>query len=178
MSDANDSLARLIRSGNPEKTARELYPVIRRMVKSVLRGGDPWLAETATHDALLAICRYHHTFRGTSKASTWLWVVARRSAGRCAQRHRPPDSEVLLEDVETVVPQVGVPDPLSATDALDLLARAVPNPDWRLIWLLWNEPGAARTHEEVARLTGYTVGSVEATLSKIRRRIADTVQIV
>ena len=31
-------------------------------------------------------------------------------------------------------------------EALAVLARAGPNATWRRIWLLWNEPGAGRSH--------------------------------
>lgn len=173
MHKESDPLAELIRSGDAEAISRELYPVVREMVKSVLRDADPHLTTTAAHDALLNVCRYHRTFRGSSRATSWLYIVARRAALRARRASVPPPGEVPLDEV-----RAGTDPPvfLRPDDALALLELAVPNPAWRRIWLLWNQPGAQRTHEDVARLTGYTPGSVQVTLSRVRGLIARVVQ--
>lgn len=177
MSRDKEYLADLIRSGDPDTIVRELYPVARRMVAGVLRVSDPHLLDTATHDALLAVCRYRYTFRGESQVTTWLYTVARRAALRTVKHFRSLESSVLdprpLSE-RALGGWVGCvrPDPEARIAARELLGQLVPNPDWRRIWLLWNEPGCLRTHGDVARLTGYTEGSIAATLSKVRRQIA------
>jgi RNA polymerase sigma factor (sigma-70 family) len=171
MSDEQGSLGQLIRTGSPESIARAAYPVVRRMAASVLRGGDEALVETAAHDALLAICRYRAGFRGDSKATTWIYPIVRRAAGRAARRwsaHEVVDP-VLAAGADPSPP--AAPDPLARRAARAELCRAVPNAEWRRVWLLHHEPGAHRTHEEIARLTGYTPGSVAVTLSRVKRRI-------
>ncbi len=172
-----EHLADLIRAGDPETIARELYPAAHRMVAQVLRASDPDLLDTATHDALLAVCRYRHTYRAESKVTTWLYRIACRAALRCTRQSQqwydhhlgvPGECDLpLLEISASLAPSVRV-----SAEALEILAVAVPNQDWRRIWLLWNEPGVQRTHEEVGRLTGYTPGSVAATLSKVRGLLA------
>ena len=177
MSDDQGSLDQLIRSGCPESISRAAYPVVRRMAASVLRGRDEELVETAAHDALLAICRYHASFRGDSKVTTWIYPIVRRAAGRAARRWRAAAAVDPALAAASVSVRPASPDPLAHRAAHAELRRAVPNPAWRRVWLLHHEPGANRTHEEVARLTGYTPGSVAVTLSRVKRRIEEAVQI-
>jgi DNA-directed RNA polymerase specialized sigma24 family protein len=175
----NERLAALIRSGDPERISRALCPIARRMVRAVLRSADRDLIEMAVSDTLLAVCRYHHTFAGRSRATTWLYTIARREALKCVYRAGPVQNFVSLSDDDVcraveielaVTPAIG-----ERLDAAVELKSLVSNPDWRRIWLVKNAPGANRSHEDVARLTGYTAGSVAATLSKVRRRLEMTV---
>jgi DNA-directed RNA polymerase specialized sigma24 family protein len=180
MSRDGEYLGDLIRFGDPDTIARELYPIARRMAATLVRNSDPHLLDTATHDAILAVCRYRHTYRAESKVTTWLYRIACRAALRCARQSRRWYDHHLRMPSECDCPPSELdpglaPSARVSVEALAILAMAVPNRDWRRVWLLWNEPGAQRTHEEVGRLTGYTAGSVAATLSKVRGLLASGV---
>lgn len=181
MSTETFFLADLIRSGDPERIAREVYPIARRMAGSVLRSPDSHLIDTAAADAVLAVCRHGRKYRGDAKPTTWIYRIACNAALRCARRQNRWYAFRAMFDTGATSPLPGATestagDEASRLDAERLVLRLVANPDWLRIWLLWNEPGAARTHLDIARLTGYTPGSVAATLSKVRRRLADGVQ--
>lgn len=168
-----DSLT-VLRSGDRDRIARELYPLARRMVISVLRTSDPDLIETATSDTLLAVCRYHETFQGRSRVETWLYTIARREALRAAAASW---RWLSLDDESAADLLAGLatwPDTAAPSDAWVELRTAVPRPEWRRIWLLANEPGVRRTLAELARRTGYTEGSVAVILSRVRKRLEAT----
>lgn len=175
MSDSSrqgDRLAELIRSGDTEALARELYPLVRGMVCRAVGSLDRDLVTTATTEAVLAICRHTGSFRGEAKATTWVYRIARREAIRRARREKAHRAACGPDGAEPAPDRrAGHPANLSRDEALAALGLHVPNPDWRLIWLLWNEPGRLRTHEDVAALTGYTPGSIAVVLSRVRRRL-------
>ncbi len=58
-------------------------------------------------------------------------------------------------------------------EAVEILEVAVPNPVWREIWLLHNDPGQGLSARELAQRTGYSVGTIAVILSKVRRRIRE-----
>lgn len=174
-------LSELIRSGDADKIVRALHPVVRRMVGAAVRSRDADLLDTAAHNALLAVCRYHHTFAGRSRATTWLYTIARREALKCVRSASAVAQNLISlsdDDVSRTVESEFATTPAlgESLDAMKRLEALVPNPEWRQVWLLWNDPGTNRSHEDVARLTGYTPGSVSATLSKVRRDLRASVQ--
>ncbi|MBM3320841.1 MAG: sigma-70 family RNA polymerase sigma factor [Candidatus Eisenbacteria bacterium] len=169
-----DPLAELIRSGEEEEVARRLLPIARKMARAVLGLADPDLVATAANDAVLAACRNGRRFEGRSRATTWLYAITRRAALRCMSKENgwksweeiggngnPAASHALASATS----------PIARTLAQEHLCTAVPNEEWRRIWLLRNDPKKRLSQEEVARLTGYTPGSVAAILSKVRKRI-------
>jgi RNA polymerase sigma factor (sigma-70 family) len=171
-----DPLGDLIRTGDPEFIACVIYPGVRRVVGRILTRRDPDLIETAAGDAVLAVCRHRSGFRGQAKASTWIHAIARRAALRCASRDAAYRARLLswseeADREERDERRALVPCPLSAREAIETLEAAIPNPDWRRIWLLWNDPRARRSHAEIAALSGYTPGSVSVILSRVRARI-------
>lgn len=171
-----DGLGELIGSGTPDEIARALQPQVRRVVARTLSGdSDPDLLTTATNDALLAVCRYRSSFRNESKVSTWVHVIARRAARKCAGRERSRLACISLLDPESlervakdflVAPQFR-----GAAEAREVLGALVPNESWRRIWLLANDPNLGLSREEVARRTGYTPASIGVILSRVRSRL-------
>lgn len=171
------ALEDLIRTGTADQIARAFHPHVRRIVVRALSGEtDPDLVTTATSDALLAVCRYRSGFRREAKALTWIHVIARRAARKCAGRERarmslihlvdPASLTVWAADRVVVQPQVR-----QAVEAREILASLVPNESWRRIWLLANDPDCGLSHAEVGRLTGYTAASVGVILSRVRGRL-------
>lgn len=170
--DPEEHLSTLMRSGDHDLLARELYPIARRMVSSVLRTTDRDLIETATSETLLAACRYCHKFEGHSRITSWLYTIARREALRAWKS--TPD-HVVLDDVaiaEYVDTAAATQDDTGYRDACRLLHTAVPRAEWRRIWLLENASGGRRSRSEIAEMTGYTEASIAVILSRVRKQIA------
>ena len=113
--EPGDPFSALIRSGDCERIARELYPLARRYVSSVLRQSDDDLIETATSETLLAVCRYHGTFRGKSSSKSWLYTIARRydvTAQAIMQANKIASPDKIFVGQRIIIP--GRPDLLAA----------------------------------------------------------------
>jgi RNA polymerase sigma factor (sigma-70 family) len=151
------------------------------MVRSVISARDPHLIETAIGDTLLAVCRYSHTFRGDSRASTWLYTVVRRASYRCLRRENGNHRCSLSIHEEKVAAEVDrrlavLTEPAASDRAMAVLEAAVPNPRWRELWLCFHDPDQRLSHEDLAARMGYTPASVAVILSRVRRRLAAAAQ--
>jgi DNA-directed RNA polymerase specialized sigma24 family protein len=171
-----DPLGDLIRFGTPDQIARELHPHVRRVVGRALPHPlDRDLLASATNDALLAVCRYRAGFRREAKASTWVYVIARRSALKCAVKERARTRDLRLVDpaeLARIADGRGrLEEHRCGEEAVEDLLALVPNAAWRRIWLLAHDPSGRASHEEVARRTGYTAASVGVILSRVRSRL-------
>ncbi len=167
-------IAALLRTATDDDLVRELFADVDTIVRSVLGPQvDPHLRRTAVHDALLNVVRARHCFRGDGAASTWLYTITRREALRSVRRDRRPQEVQLAHEDFEIASRRLVEGPTGATALLahEALECAVPNETWRRIWLLYNEPGARRDHDEVARLCDRSPGTVAVTLSRVRARI-------
>ena len=174
---STDPLASAIQADAPEHLARTLYPHALLFARRVLGGGDPHLVTTAAHDAILDVVRYRHTFRGDSRASTWLFTITRRAVIRCAKREARQSSDESSLSVGSVSREAEARaaetlDPIAVVTAKSHLVATVPNPRWRTVWLLHNDPGGAASIEEIAARLGYTPGTVAVILSHVRGLIA------
>lgn len=167
-----DHLSALILSGHRERIARELEPLVRRMVASVLRTSDRDLIESATSDTLLAVCRHHTSFRGRSRATTWLYTIARRASLRVVRKDRAHALAFDPAGVDSGFPPSVPPAAFVSRNAWTEFRAAVPHAGWRRVWLMANLPGVALPIPEIARRTGYTAGSVAVILSRVRRKLA------
>ena len=172
-------LERLIRSGTSDQVARAFHPHVRRIVLRTLSGDcDPDIVVTATTDALLAVCRYRSSFRNEAKVLTWIHVIARRAARKCARREHARTCRIRLVDPATLAEWTAEralvrPQARQSVEAREALAALIPNESWRRIWLLANDPDLCLSRAEVARLTGYTTASVGVILSRVRGRLND-----
>ena len=70
-----DRIGDLLRSAGDDQLVREIFNDVKAMAHSVLGACDSHLLLTVTHDALLAVLRYRHGFRGDSRGSTWIYVI-------------------------------------------------------------------------------------------------------
>lgn len=168
-----DCLAELISSGDRESLARGVYPLVERTVRGYLYVQDSDVIQSAVSDAVLAICRYRHTFKGGTRASAWVRRIATREAARYARRERRHrrgavslGDEAARLNAERQASHSS--HPLARHDAMRSLTRQVPNLAWRHIWLLWNQPGSRVSYEHIGRLTGYRPASVPVILSRVR----------
>ncbi len=172
---AGDRIGDILRIAADDELANALYADAEGIVRSVLGARDPHLIQTAVDDALLAVLRYRRGFRGDSRASTWLYVVARREALRIVTREtRRAQYELSLDGASfDQLPALESSDshPAAALTGLELLNELVPNPTWRQIWLLYNDPCQRMSHAEIAACTGRTAGTIAVTLSRVRALI-------
>jgi RND family efflux transporter MFP subunit len=137
--------------------------MVLRTCRGVLR--DHHAAEDAAQAAFLALARRAAVVGRRGTVAGWLYRVARRVAGRAAQRRRPVDPATVDPD--------GVPAPAVAADpdlagALhDELARL---PDkYRAPVLLCYFDGLS--HADAARRLGWPVGTVAGRLARARQRL-------
>ncbi len=163
-----------------------LYRPVTGMVRGALgvaRAGkldahDEDLVAEATYAALTNACRYRHGFRGASEgeARAWLRTVSRNALRRVARRHARWRTTHTVTDPATLE-SLGderlheSPPDWSRREAWALIARALPTPALRRLWLMSEEPGGACDCAEIAARTGRTPGSVAVSLSRARTAI-------
>lgn len=176
-------LPTLVDPFEPHELWARLYPLGQEMVRVALKLGPlatlapekQDIVVEAVYAALGNVVRYRSGFRGQTEgeARGWFWMVCRNAARRRARRHarhvptETADLDELLDEQACALWE----SPITAGAALAIVERTVPNEDWRRIWWLHNHPDVALSHDEIAAATGRTRGSVEVTLSRVRRAL-------
>ena len=170
-------IARALATVNDEELTRDLFTDALRIARSVIGSHDPHLSLTAAHDALLAVIRHRHRFRGEGSASTWLFTIVRREALRVVGRERRRSAHENTMDERTfehaTMECATWDEPVAALLGREIFERAVTNPVWREIWLLYNDPDLRLSHEEIAARTNRSPGTVAVTLSRVRALLED-----
>ena len=157
-------------SHDPESHARfvslveEHHAAIRRIV--AVYAIDPADRDDLAQEILLQLWRSYPRFRGDSAFSTFLYRVALNTAlhrKRSANR-RPGVTDRAVDEVAAVVGE-------SRDEEVRLLYAAIRELDSidRAIVLLMLE---GRRYDEIAAVTGLSVGAVGARLSRSRDRLA------
>lgn len=176
-----DRIGELLRSASDDHLVREIYADAEAIAHSVIGPRDPHLVLSAAHDALLAVLRNRHGFRGDARGSTWLYTVVRREAVRSARREsRRRAVELCLDENSydrAIASHFEPPDSGARLVAMEVLEECVLNGDWREIWLRYNDPTTRPSHDEVAAEFGRSVGTVAVTLSRVRGLLAHGVDI-
>jgi RNA polymerase sigma-70 factor, ECF subfamily len=126
--------------------------------------GDPMQAEDLAQDVFVRAWKKMGAFRGDSQLSTWLhrlavnvclnWVTR---GGRRARR------SVFLDDADPLEQPVGFPE---ARMDLEKAIAALP-PGARSVFVLHDIEGYR--HEDIARMSGISVGTAKAQLHRARR---------
>jgi RNA polymerase sigma-70 factor (ECF subfamily) len=134
---------------------------------------DPAVVEELVQDTFVQAWRGLSRFRGEAALSTWLLRIAinamlqfRRATARRLARVQPTDALELL-GASTPAPAAGLR--LDLVAALGALA-----PGARAVFLLHEVEGY--THEEIAEMTGVTVGTCKTQLHRARRRLREALQ--
>lgn len=165
-------IARALATANDEQLVRELFTDALRIARSVIGSEDPHLPLTAAHDALLAVARHRRRFRGEGSASSWLFTIVRREALRAAGReYRRSAHERTIDEFafeHAAMACATCDEPLAALVGRQTFERAVTNPVWREIWLLYNDPELRLSPEEIGARTNRSPGTVAVTLSRVR----------
>jgi RNA polymerase sigma factor (sigma-70 family) len=144
-------------------------PMVLAVCHRILR--DRHDAEDAFQATFLVLARKAATLRHPEALASWLYGIARRLASAvCRGEQRRHQREVRC--LPSATPSQGdVLDDLSARELLLALDEELANlPEkYRLPLILCHLEG--RTHEEAARLLGWTAGSLKGRLERGRKRL-------
>jgi RNA polymerase sigma-70 factor (ECF subfamily) len=146
------------------QSVRRVYAVCVRLA------GEPSRAEDLVQEVFVRAWRKLGSFRGESRFSTWLHPLAvnvalgeKRRWGRRELRELPSD--------DPAVPDRGA-SPTSPGERLDLERAIAKLPNGaRSVFVLHDVEGYR--HEEIAALTGVTVGTSKAQLHRARRLLRE-----
>lgn len=138
--------------------------------------GDRADALDATQDTFILAFRQAHRFRGDSAFGTWLYRIGMNACRDLLRKKRrqPAPEEDLPEDDATWTPSSPPLDEqvaarLEVRDALAALSS-----DYREAVAMHDLGGIP--YEEIARLTGVSVGTVKSRISRGRRRLAELLE--
>ena len=139
-------------------------------------------AEDLTQDAFLLLCRKINTYRGESAFSTWLYRLATNTALMRLRRKTLPQTS-LDEVLET---HKGAIDPrqevktfgraLAASITLVDLERMFDQMPDGFRKALFLHGGEEYSHPEIAKFTGWAVGTSKAQLCRARRRLRELLE--
>jgi RNA polymerase sigma-70 factor (ECF subfamily) len=153
--------------------SRRVYAVCLRMV------GNTAEAEDLTQETFLLLLRKIHTFRGESAFSTWLHRLAVNLVLMRLRKKSPPIVSIEAAsdpDDETASPSIdiGAPDLLleGSIDRINLerCLKRLPA-GYRAIFVLHDIQGYQ--HNEIAEITGRSVGVSKSQLHKARTRLRE-----
>lgn len=156
-----------------------LLNLVTRMI------GDRERAEDLVQEAFLRVYRHLHRFDPTRKFSTWLYTIASNLA-KNELRNRSRNPLVLYQSLRPRGEEdrhplefeaSGTrPDDMFANRYLrELVDRTVAtlSPNHRTVFVMREVEG--RSYEEIARLTGCTLGTVKSRLNRARRTFAQRI---
>jgi RNA polymerase sigma-70 factor (ECF subfamily) len=160
-----DELSRLLikaRDGDRRALAafvRQTQPEIWRFCAHVVGPSD---ADDATQETYVAAWRALGSYRGEASARTWLFVIARRNAGRVARRHR------RWNELANHLP---APSPVSQPGhAIELdLGLSLLDDDRRVALVLTQVIGL--TYAESAEVCECAVGTIRSRVARAREEL-------
>jgi len=121
-------------------------------------------ADDATQETFLAVWRALPSFRGDSSARTWLFVIARRSAMRVAERRRR-----WLETAEGLPGPALTPAPETSTTIDGLLSGL--DADRKTALVLTQIIGLS--YAETAAVCGCPIGTVRSRVARARETLLE-----
>ena len=154
-------------AGLYERHRQRVYSVCLRMT------GDPAEAEDLTQDVFVQLIRTIGSFRGESRFTTWLHRLAVNQVlmhFRQAKARRGKKGGESVE-VETLPAPGGLhSEGARAAERIDLEAALAQLPaGYRATFVLFDVEGYS--HEEIAGMFGYAVGTSKSQLHKARRKL-------
>jgi len=132
--------------------------------------GDPGRAEDLVQEVFLRVWQRIASFEGRSRFTTWLHrltVNRVTDAIRAELKHAHDDR--LSETAEELLPATPARSPLAGID-LDAAIRMLP-PGARYVFVLHDVEGY--DHEEIAAMSGFTVGTSKSQLYRARRLLRE-----
>ena len=162
-------LAEGLRRGDPA-AFEQIYRLHHRRVYNVAARvlGNPTIAEDIAQEVFIRAFERGSQFRGDSKLSTWFYRLTvnaclshmRRKSGVSLDEH-----PLLAETIERAIPADSTLRP-----ALEQAIQSLP-PGYRTCVVLHDIEGLE--HEEIAKLTGVSVGTSKSQLHKARAKLRE-----
>ena len=143
----------------------------RGIIIKIVRGftSNPANAEDLTQEIALALWRSIPSFRGDSKASTWIWRIALNQA--ISSKRSSREAHAALDDVDEPTTTDQSNDVVSVEAIYSAIQTLAPV-DRSLIML--SLEGAS--YAEISEITGLTVTNVGARLSRARSRLTQQME--
>ncbi len=159
----------------PDRDDREVFAgwmvdhrgILVKIVRSFTT--DPVDADDLTQDITLALWRSIRSFRGESKASTWIWRIALNEAISWKRAAKAPHLDV--DDVAEPSAHSRADDSL-LVDRIYAAIRTLKPIDRSLIMLSLD----GHRYAEIAEITGLTETNVGARLSRARTRLTEQLE--
>jgi RNA polymerase sigma-70 factor (ECF subfamily) len=166
---AERDLAEGLRRGDPSAFER-IYRLHHRRVYQVATRvlGNPTVAEDIAQEVFIRAFERGSQFRGDSKLSTWFY---RLTVNACLSHMRRKsgvsldENPLLAETIERAIPAASTMGP-----ALEEAIQSLP-PGYRTSVVLHDIEGLE--HEEIAKITGVSVGTSKSQLHKARARLRE-----
>jgi RNA polymerase sigma-70 factor, ECF subfamily len=136
--------------------------------------GDRQDALDATQDAFIMAFRRAHSFRGESSFGTWIYRIAINASLDVIRKRRRaprPVEDVLTDD--RGAPNSALEDSVVATIDVSRALRRLPH-DYREAVALHDLAGVP--YEEIARMTGVSLGTVKSRISRGRHKLAELLE--
>lgn len=156
-----------------EEVVRRYYGLVRRWIRSWV--SDPALTEELTQEVFLSAWKSIHTFRGQSRLSSWLYVIARRAAFRTLkQRQRERWVPWPQEDGQPVEMIAEEDTPYERLWQELEAARETFSPIQQRVFAAFWEQGLS--YREIAAKLGVSPNTIKAHVFHIRQRLWKALQ--
>lgn len=181
MSRPDEQLVKLVLSGSEDafrdlvrRYQRPIYALILRMVR------DPSDAEELAQEVFVKAYRALDRFDRSRKFSSWLFKIAHNTSIDRLRRKQlatvPLESSEDEVDPISVVPDGGTLSPAAAVESGQLaaafeVALGRLRPAYREVLILRFQEGLA--YEEIAEVTGLSLGTVKTHLHRARKKMAE-----
>lgn len=156
-----------------EEAVRSAYPTLYRA--AVVLTGNAADAEDAVQETLFRAFKAYGTFRGESSATTWMYRILIREAGRI-RRNARPTAQMQIE-----APLMDTRNPHGAASQSDEFRRALAilrdlaERQREMVTLFYLED---LSYREVADTLGVSIGTVKSALSRARTVLRERLERV
>ncbi len=157
------SVKRSINHPTAEQLIVEHYPDVLRLAWSL--SGNRQTAEDIAQEVFIAVINGLDRFRGDARASTWLYRITVRIAGRMLAKHRVRNADPAEIDALTA------PDSAEDAAALAQLSRAIQRLPLTSRTVLSLVMLQGLSHAEAAEVLGVPVGTIGSRLHNARMQL-------
>lgn len=160
---------------NSKQEFVSLFLLHQNMVHKICRAYCPNVADRQDlfQEIALQLWRAYPTFRGEAKESTWMYRVALNVAITHGRRSKP-QAEQLTENFHQLAELADTSDGSEQMEALYKAIYMLSDVEKALVLLYFED----KSTEEIALLTGVTVGNVRVKMHRIREKLRVQIQTI